>query len=310
MLFTHIKRISKAGFVSFWRNGVVSVTSVLMMTVTLFVIGITIFLGALLNSSLEYIKDKVDVNIYFVTDATEEDIFALQRAIDALPEVASTIFISREEALENFRTRHENDYVTIQALDELEENPLGASLSIKAKETSQYETIARFLEDNNALGESEESIVDKVNFYQNEVAINKLTNIIHGVELISLVITIFLVVVSVLITFNTIRLAIYTSREEIGVMRLVGAGNAYVRGPFLVEGFLYGVVAAIITLIALYPATAWLGDATERFFGTMNIFNYYMDNAGWFALIILLAGIALGVIASFLAVRRYLRASS
>jgi cell division transport system permease protein len=307
MLFTHTKRISKAGFVSFWRNGVVSVTSVLMMTVTLFVIGITIFLGALLNSSLEYIKDKVDVNIYFVTDAEEEDILVLQSAIDALPEVADTEYISRDQALENFRTRHEDDYVTIQALDELEENPLGASLSIKARETSQYEAIARFLEDNEALGESEGSIVDKVNFYQNEEAIKRLTGIINGVELISLVVTIFLVVVSVLITFNTIRLAIYTSREEIGVMRLVGAGNSYVRGPFLVEGFLYGISAALVTLIALYPATAWLGDATERFFGTMNIFDYYMNNFGWFALIIVVSGAALGVVASFLAVRRYLR---
>lgn len=306
MIFTHIKRISKAGFVSFWRNGVVSVTSVLMMTVTLFVVGITIFLGALLNSSLEYIKDKVDVNIYFVTDAVEEDIFLLQEAVDALPEVEHTEYISRQQALENFRTRHEDDYFTIQALNELEENPLGASLSIKAKETSQYEAIARFLEDQDALGENEEGIVDKVNFYQNEIAINKLTNIISGVELISLVVTIFLIVVSVLITFNTIRLAIYTSREEIGVMRLVGAGNAYVRGPFLVEGFLYGVVAALITLIALYPATAWLGDATERFFGTMNIFDYYMSNLGWFALVILVSGAALGVVASFLAVRQYL----
>lgn len=307
MLFTHIKRIGKAGFVGFWRNGVVSVTSVLMMTVTLFVIGITIFLGALLNSSLEYVKDKVDVNIYFVTDATEEDMLALHSAVDALPEVAHTVFISREEALENFRTRHEDDYVTIQALDELEENPLGASLSIKAKETSQYESIAKFLEDNNALGEGEDGIVDRVNFYENEEAIRKLTGIINGVELISLVITVFLVVVSVLITFNTIRLAIYTSREEIGVMRLVGAGKSYVRGPFLVEGMLYGISAAIITLIALYPATAWLGDATERFFGTMNIFDYYMDNVGWFALIIVVSGVALGVVASFLAVRRYLR---
>jgi cell division transport system permease protein len=307
MLFTHVKRISKAGFVSFWRNGVVSVTSVLMMTVTLFVIGITIFLGALLNSSLEYIKDKVDVNIYFVTDAEEEDILSLQSAIDALPEVANTEYVSRDQALENFRTRHEGDYVTIQALDELEENPLGASLSIKAKETSQYEAIAKFLEDNGALGETDGSIVDKVNFYQNEEAIKKLTGIINGVELISLVITIFLVVVSVLITFNTIRLAIYTSREEIGVMRLVGAGDSYVRGPFLVEGFLYGISAALVTLIVLYPATAWLGDATERFFGTMNIFDYYMDNFGWFMLIIVVSGAALGVVASFLAVRRYLR---
>ncbi len=306
-MLTTIRRIIRSGFVSFWRNGVVSIASVLVMTVTLFTIGTTIFLGALLHSSLEYIKDKVDVNIYFTTAASEDEIMGLKTSLDVLPEVASTTYVSREEALENFKTRHENDYTTLQALDELDENPLGASLSIRAKETSQYESIAHFLEDKGMSGTTEGSIVESVNFYQNQTAINKLNGIIDGMDKISFVVTVFLVVISVLITFNTIRLAIYTAREEIAIMRLVGADNLFIRGPFIIEGVIYGLFAAVITLIGFYPTTAWLGTATERFFGTINIFQYYMDNFLQIFAIIVLAGVILGVLSSFLAVRRYLR---
>jgi len=306
-MFTTIRRIIRSGFVSFWRNGVVSVASVLVMTVTLFTLGATIFLGALLHSSLEYLKEKVDVNIYFTTAATEDQIMNLKSALDTLPEVAATTYTSREQALEDFKTRHQNDYTTIQALDELDDNPLGASISVRAKETSQYENIAQYLEDHGMSGGTEGGIVDSINFYQNKTAIEKLNGIIDGMDKISFVVTIFLVVISVLITFNTVRLAIYTAREEIAIMRLVGADNIFIRGPFIVEGILYGLFAAFATLVAMYPVTKWLGDETERFFGTMNIHIYYMNNFGQILLIIGGAGIVLGVVSSFLAVRRYLR---
>jgi len=306
-MFTTIRRIIRSGFVSFWRNGVVSVASVLVMTVTLFTLGATIFLGALLHSSLEYLKEKVDVNIYFTTAATEDQIMNLKSALDTLPEVAATTYTSREQALEDFKTRHQNDYTTIQALDELDDNPLGASISVRAKETSQYENIAQYLEDHGMSGGTEGGIVDSINFYQNKTAIEKLNGIIDGMDKISFVVTIFLVVISVLITFNTVRLAIYTAREEIAIMRLVGADNIFIRGPFIVEGILYGLFGAFATLVAMYPVTKWLGDETERFFGTMNIHIYYMNNFGQILLIIGGAGIVLGVVSSFLAVRRYLR---
>jgi cell division transport system permease protein len=306
-MLTTIRRIIRSGFIGFWRNGVVSAASVLVMTVTLFTLGATIFLGALLHSSLEYLKEKVDVNIYFVTMASEDEIMGVKTALDALPEVAETTYTSREQALEEFKIRHENDYTTLQALEELDDNPLGASISVRARETSQYESIAQYLEDHGMSGTTEGGIVESVNFYQNKTAIEKLNGIIDGVDKISLVVTVFLVVISVLITFNTIRLAIYTAREEIAIMRLVGADNVFIRGPFIVEGILYGIFAAVVTLVALYPVTKWLGDETERFFGTINIFDYYMQNFGQIFLIIVGAGIVLGVLSSFLAVRRYLR---
>lgn len=306
MLWTSTKRIIKSGFVNFWRNGVVSLAGILVMTITLFVIGSIIFLGAILNTSLEQIKNKVDINVYFTTVAPEEEILSLKKSIESLSEVSFVSYVTRDEAIANFRERHKNDYLTLQALDELGENPLGASLSIKAKEPSQYESITKFLESKEAVSANGKKIIDKINYYQNKIAIDKLTKIIDSAKKIGLAITIVLIAISIIITFNTIRLAIYTAREEISVMRLVGGGNAYIRGPFLVEGTMYGVISSIITIVLFYPVTLWLGQTTENFFGGINLFEYYLSNFWQLLAIILLSGIALGVVSSFLAVRRYL----
>lgn len=308
MWWTNVKRIIKYGSIGFIRNSFVSLSTILVMTITLFVIGSLIFIGATLNTTLNQVRDKVDINVYFVTSASEGSVLSLKKSIEALPEVKSVEYISREQALENFRTRHENDQLTLQALDELNENPLGASLSIRAKETSQYEGIANFLESDAAISSGgNEPIVEKVNFFQNKVAIDRLTRIIDSSEQFGIAIILFLLIASIMITFNTIRLAIYTARDEISVMKLVGAENSYVRGPFVFEGVLYGVVAGVVTLLLFYPLTLWLGPITEGFFNEINIFQYYLDNFGQIFLIIMGTGILLGAVSSYLAVRRYLK---
>ncbi|MBI2618011.1 ABC transporter permease [Candidatus Kaiserbacteria bacterium] len=307
MWWINAKRIIKYGSIGFIRNSFVSLSTILVMTITLFVIGSLIFIGAILTTTLNQVRDKVDVNVYFVTTAPEGNILSLKKSIEALPEVKSVEYISKEQALEAFRMRHQNDQLTLQALDELDENPLGASLSIRAKETSQYEGIAKFLESDAAVTAGETPIIEKINFFQNKAAIDRLTRVIDSSEQFGLAIIIFLLIASVMITLNTIRLAIYTARDEISVMKLVGAENSYVRGPFVFEGVLYGVVAGIVTLVLFYPLTLWLGPITEGFFNDINIFQYYLDNFGQIFLIIMGTGIFLGAVSSYLAVRRYLK---
>ncbi|NCN08203.1 hypothetical protein GW944_01355, partial [Candidatus Parcubacteria bacterium] len=220
MIWVNVKRILRSGFFNFSRNTFVSLSSVLVMVITLSVISSLIFLSAILNKSLDTIKDKVDVNVYFVTTAVEDDILSIQKTLEGLPDVASITYTSREQALQDFRILHENDQLTLQALDELGENPLGASLNIKAKEPSQYEGIAQFLQTEPLLSKDGGTIIDKVNYFQNKVAIDKLNNIINTADSLGFIIVIVSVIVSILITFNTIRLSIYISREEISVMQL------------------------------------------------------------------------------------------
>lgn len=306
MLWLNVKRIIRSGFSNFTRNAFVSLSSILVMIITLSVIGSLIFVSAILNTSLTEIKNKVDINVYFVTSASEEDILGLQKTLEGLPEVSSVVYVSQEQALQDFKVRHENDEFTLQALDELDENPLGATLNIKAKNPSQYEGIAQFLEGNQILSEDGASIVDKVNYYQNKPAIDKLTKIIDSAENLGSLLTMVLVILSIIITLNTIRLAIYVSREEISIMRLVGASTFYIRGPFIIAGIIYGVVAGILTLIIFYPVTYWLGGATANFFIGLNVFEYYTQNFGQIFLIILASGIVIGALSSYLAVRKYL----
>ena len=285
-----------------------TLASVLVMVVTLFVIGSTIFLQAVLDSTLDQIENKVDVNVYFLTDAREADILALREELDSLPEVEEVAYIPREEVLEDFRERHEDDQLTLQALEELGQNPFGAVLNIRAGEASQYAQIASFLESDQALASDGTDMVESVNYFRNKAVIDKLSQIIDATQSLSFFITILLVLLSVLITYNTLRLAIYTAREEISVMRLVGASNAYIRGPFVVEGVLYGVVAAVITLLLFYPITFLLGDSTEKFFVNFNLFDYYLNNFGQIFLLVLVSGAVIGAVSSFLAVKRHLKA--
>ena len=307
MLWTDVKRIVRAGMQNFSRASVVSLSSVFIFTITLFVIGSLIFLNAVLSYSLDQIKNKVDVNVYFTASAPEDTILNIKSSLEKLPEVALVDYTSSDTALENFRKRHKSDYVIIQSLDELGDNPLGASLNISAKDPSQYESIVSFLESDGGPVKSNANFVDKINYHQNKEVIDKLNNIIAGTKKVGFAITLALVIISILITFNTIRLAIYISREEIGIMRLVGAGNHYIRGPFLIEGIVYGVLSALITMFIFWPMTVWLGKTMTMFFGGINLFDYYTSYFFQIFAIILLAGVFLGAISSFLAVRKYLK---
>jgi cell division transport system permease protein len=302
-----MKRITRYGFIGFLRNGFVSLAAIAVMTITLFVMASIVVSGAALNAVLVQLTEKVDINVYFTIEAPDEDMLALKQQIEALPEVAQVTYVSRDQALANFEARHANDQLTLQALQELKENPLSASLAIRAKETTQYENIARFLDASPALAEGESRIVEKVNFSQVKSAIDRLTNIITASERMGLAAAIILAIATIMIAFNTIRLAIYTSKDEIAVMRLVGASRAYVRGPFIIAGLLYGVVSGVLVLAALYPLSVWAGPASEKFFGTFNTFTYYSENFAFLCMVVLGAGVILGVFSSYLAVRRYLK---
>ncbi len=301
-----IKRVIKGGFLNFVRNSFVSLSSVLVMTITLCVITLIIFSQAVLNFSLAQLKDKVDVTVFFVPKASESEILGIKEHLEKLPEVAVVEYISAEEALQNFRERHSNDYLTLQALEEIDENPLGATLNIKAVEASEYGEIANFLESGNGLSSNQKATIDKINYFQNKLVIDRLISITEGARSLGIGITLVLVFISVVITFNTLRLVIYIAREEIGVMRVVGAENHYIRGPFMVEGMIYGLVSALITMILFYPISLWLGANMTDFLG-INLNTYYFSN--FFQLLVINAvfGMLLGVISSFLATRAYLK---
>lgn len=303
MFWLNTRRIFKVGIISSWRNRWVSLATVLVLCVALFVFGSLIFLNVILASALGDLEKKVDISIYFKIDASERDVLALQDAVDTLPEVRETEYISREENFKQFTERHRDNPFIQESLEELGDNPLGAVLHVRANEVSQYERVSQFLESSPFAA----SIIDNINFRQNKVVIERLYEILKLSRRVGLVVTLTLVLMAVLVTFNTIRLAIYANREEIRIMKLVGARRRFIRGPYLVEGALYGIFSAIIVVALFYPILAGVGNRLERFFGGTNIFDYYASNWWQVLLILMIAGVLLGVISSSIAVKRYLK---
>ncbi len=302
-----IRRVFVNGAKNFARSGSVTVATVLIMTVTLAIVGVLIFLSAILGNTLASIKDKVDVNVYFVTTAAEGDIVSLQNQLAELPQIERVSYTTREEALIAFKSRHANDTLTLQALEELGDNPLGASLSIKARDPGEYESIVNYLSENPPTAADGSSLIDRVNYFQNKIVIDRLTAAIHATEQAGAIIAILFALASTVIAFATVRLAIYTARDEIAVMRLMGASNGYIRGPFIVAGIIAGILAAIIVLIVLYPVSWYAGTALSGWLGGFNLFTYYTSSFALFFLILVGAGFLLGGLASWFAVRRYLR---
>ena len=301
------KRIARYGFIGFLRNGFVSFSAILVMTITLFVLAALLIGNAALSSTLTELTDQVQVTAYFTPSATLDQIQSIQANLTALPEVQAVTYVSADQALASFQARYSDNQVILQSITLLSGNPLGPELQVRAKEPSQYAQIAQYLEAQQSAG-GDGSAIESVDYQQNETAITRLTAIIGTSKDVGIVIAIILGLASVLIAFNTIRLAIYTSRDEIAVMNLVGASHWYVRGPFIIAGVLYGLISGLIVLLLLYPITAAIGPGSQEFLGSFNVFTYFVHSLPLLFLVIMGSGVLLGALSSYLAIRRYLRA--
>lgn len=310
-MLTGLRRVTKSGFIGFWRNAYVSLAAIYVITITLFVIASAIFLNQLLQHTLNIIQERVDINVYFERTAPQEEIDAVVQMIKSMDDVVSNVdYSSREEVLANYRERNQKNKVALQALEALDDNPFGASLAISAKDVSHYESINRIITERKSTQEIESPqvpVIESINYNDNKESIESLKFFIDAFNKTSLVVMVALIIATVLITFNTISLAIYTSREEISIMRLVGASNMFIRGPFMVQGMMYGFVSGVVALLIVYPLLSYLGPRTESYFDGFNLMSYFIANFGEIFGTIVGIGIVLGLVSSILAVTRYLR---
>lgn len=304
---TLTRRIVVAGLRGFYRNRTVSLSSIFILTITLSIITSFFLSRGIFDYTLDQIREKVDVRVYFTVDANEDQISDVKAKLLGLPQVKSVTYTSRDQALQEFKEKHSGDQLTLQALDELGANPFGASLSIVAKDTSQYEAIANALSAGSGLLGEAAGSVDKINYYQLKDSIDKLNSIITWTDTVGFWISIVFILMSCMIVYNTIRLAIFVYRDEIAVMKLVGASNMFIRGPFVVEAILYSLVATGLSLLLFYFATIWVAKKTVFFFEGLNLHLYYREHFLSLAGLLLLSGTLLAVISSLLAVRKYLK---
>ena len=210
--------------------------------------------------------------------------------------------VSKDQALNEFKERHAGDTLVQDSLAELDENPLQASLNVKAGDSSQYASIVTFLE-----GNKFRSLVDKINFYENEQVIARVLTISGGLQNWGFLLTMALALIAVLVTFNTVRLTIYSQKQEIEIMRLVGGSNWHIKAPYLVEGGMYGALAAVIVTVMFYPIAFFISPKIESLMPGVSLISYFVSNIFQFVPLILFIGILLGVTSSFVAIRRFLK---
>src|SRR5487761_395603 len=265
----NFKRIIKYGWLNFSRNLSVSFVTVGVMVLMLLAVGFLIVGQETVRSLIASIEQKVDISVYFLPKTSESDILKIKITLEKRSDVQSVDYISQNQAYDEFRQRHGNDGVLMQSLQELGENPLQATLNIKAYKTSQLAAIADFLNNPDYT-----SSIDKVNYQENAAVINRLLSINDGIARAGIIFSIILAIFVLLVTFNTIRLVIYSARDEISVMRLVGAGNWYIRGPFVITGAICGFFAAALSLLIMFGVIRFFAPHASAVFAEIDLIAY------------------------------------
>lgn len=302
-MLTSFKRILKFGWQGFWRNKNLSVQVIFVMAVVVFTITSLFLFEQMTNFLIEQSQRKVDISVYFKKDALEDKIFELKQELANLSDqVESVSYISSEEAKETFIEKHQDDKFYLEALSQVEQNPFLPSLNIKAFSSESYAFIASFLQERQA-----SDSIEKVSYSKNKQVIEQLFYITSNVKKAGLVGAIAIALLVILITFNTIKLTIFSLRDEITTSRLVGASNWFISGPFLVQSILYALLSVIIFDIIFVGVATFLSVKLQTLFLDFSLINVLKSNGLYLLLAQLGATLFLGCLSSWLASRKYLK---
>ncbi len=303
MLINKTKRIIISALKDLSRNLWLNMATVIIIVISLFTITTMLAIDAVGSHALSALQEKIDISIQFKDNADEVKILELKKDLENLPDVKTVEYISKEQALIDFQETHKDSEYISQSIEELGENPLFAVLNVKANDINKYNSINEYIIGN----DNYKDIIEKVNYKENERAIDNLSKILAAVKDGIVGITILFVFISILVSFNTIRLAMYSHKIEIEIMRLVGASNWYIRMPFIIEGAIFGAVGAVLTLLIISPSAAYISPRITQFLPGFDLYVYFTDNLFNIAALLTLIGIGVGVFSSFIAIRRYLK---
>lgn len=303
MLVTII-RTSNYAFQHFWRNLWISAITIFILTLTLFIVSLVGSLNLLAGQAIQAVEDKVDIDLYFKQGTDEADILKAKIYVESLPEVNSVRYISKDEALQNFTATHSDDPDIQAALNELDSNPLPATLSVQANELNQYQTIITQFESSEF-----DLLVEDKNFSDHQAVIDRLSGLTKRIYQGGLLISFIFVFISVVMMYNTIRVAIYSHREELGIMKLVGATNWFIRAPFIIESVLYALLSSILAMSILSVIAFSSAPYVNAFFTgyDFSLDLFFVTNFWVIALGQFLISLILAVGSSMLSIGRYLK---
>ena len=300
-------RIVKAAGQNLVRNMWLSAATLMIMTITLVMISFLYFANVLGAEVLRVIEQKIDLTVTFQEGLAQEEIERIAQYIESRDDVASVKVVTSEEAIAIFRGRHADDPLIAESLAELDDNPLPANMYVLATDPRWYEGLAEHLS-----GASYSAQIAEVNYESSRGVIDRLIALISSVKTVSTVVTVVFSLLVMLIMYNTIRLAIYSFREEIDIMNLVGASRLFIQGPFIFEAVVVALLAVGLATAIIYPVLSSVGPHLQRWFfdspdQQFNIYQHAIDN--WVTVVGLMASIAVGlsIVSSSFAVSRYLK---
>jgi len=296
-------RVLQNGLLNYWRNFWLSLAATAIMVITLFIMSSLFVIHILTDLSLSTIQEKVDISVYFQLGVSETVIDQIKTQAEKLSEVKSITYIPSVTARERFKELHKDEPLLIESVEQFTdaENPFPASLAIRVANFEDYPKIINLFQD-----EKFNPFIKKITDKRDIV--DRLNRITTGIRNFGFVMILIFSIITIIVMFNTIRLTIYNRREEIEIMRLVGASNWFIRGPFIVEGIFYGVSGAIITAVILYPVLLALEPRISSFL-EVDISQYNFLKSDFLILFAtqIVAGIGLGVLSSLIVIRRYLK---
>lgn len=295
-------RTFREGGKNFVRNGWLSLATVSVMVLSLYIMSVTLILGLAGNMALKGIEKQLNISIYFEFDVEEERALEIKSQLESYQEIASIEYVSRDEAVDLLLNVESDNEVIMKALNEIGENPFPHSLIVRAHDPNDYERIDTMLKSSVFAQE-----IDEINYDRNKAYLNRLNSLLVVTQKIGLATGIIFLLISALITDNAIRLTLYSQRKEFEIMRLVGASNIYIKLPSLFEGIFYGFFASLATILLLFISSRYFVPLIENFLGEGSISNI-ITLYWWIPLVAIpCIGILLGMVSSWFAIRKYLR---
>ncbi len=300
-MFSSFLRVLKFSLQDISRNIWLSVITITILILAMFSINTLILTKTISANAIDAIKNKINISLYLTSEATEAEIFYLKDKVIAMDRVRDVKYISKQEALDSFRANNENNEEILQALIELGQNPLSPSLIISPKNADE---VADLIEELKVL---DSEIIESRDFADNSLILERINNITNRINDIAIIIIAVFIITSLLVIYNSIKVAIYTHKKEIEIMRLVGASNIFIHAPYLISSLIYTLVASLIIIGITFPLLSIAQPYLEVFFVGYNInvvkyfYSHFLSIFG-----IQFLGIAIiNIIASYLAVRKY-----
>ncbi len=305
-MWLNLKRIIHLAWQSFIRNKGLSFQVIFIMAVAvLFVASFFVARGIGLTLLTE-IEKKVDISIYFRADISEQDILKVRDQIALFSDKIKRIdYVSPDDALSLFKQEHQDDPLYLNALNEIDTNPFLPSLNVYSEDPVYYEKISTFFSNPN-----NQNMVEKISYEQpkNRQAIERLFALLTSIKIIGLVVAILLGLLVIVITANIINLTLAILQEEIATMKLVGASNWFVRGPFIAQTIFYGLFAVLIVDLLAGAGIYFFNLKAGSWLLGFNIFSYFWRNLPLILVSQLVFVLSLGVAATFLVMRKRLKA--